>query len=80
MRISARLVSMIIRCATAALFTVLALPASAQDAQSLAREAKNPFADLINLQFFYDANLRVAPANETQQVLIIQAFWSKMNA
>jgi hypothetical protein len=58
--------------ATAALFTALASPAFAQDAQSLVKEAKNPFADLINLQFFYDANLRVAPANETQQVLTIQ--------
>lgn len=69
---SERLASMTDRFATAALFTVLAAPAFAQDSQSLAREAKNPFADLINLQFFYDANLRVAPANETQQVLIIQ--------
>ena len=72
MRMSERLASMTDRFATAALFTVLAAPAFAQDSQSLAREAKNPFADLINLQFFYDANLRVAPANETQQVLIIQ--------
>src|ERR1039457_1862072 len=70
--LSARLAPMIIRLATAALFTVLAVPAFAQDTQSLAREAKNPFADLINLQFFYDANLWVAPGNETQQVLTIQ--------
>ncbi len=72
LRSRARLTSLITRCATAALFAVLALPAVAQDTQSLAREAKNPFADLINLQFFYDANLRVAPGNETQQVLTIQ--------
>ena len=57
---------------TVALFTALAFPAFAQDAQSLTREAKNPFADLINLQFFYDATLRVMPANNTQQVLTIQ--------
>jgi hypothetical protein len=63
---------LLLRYATALLSTVLALPAFAQDTQSLAREAKNPFADLINLQFFYDATLNVAPANETQQVLIIQ--------
>jgi hypothetical protein len=58
--------------ATAALFVTLVSPAFAQDAQLLVKEAKNPFADLLNLQFFYDADLRVAPANETQQVLTIQ--------
>jgi hypothetical protein len=62
----------LIRNVTAALFTLLTLPAFAQDTQSLAREAKNPFADLINLQFFYDATLRAGPANETQQVLTLQ--------
>jgi hypothetical protein len=60
------------RSAPIALFTALAFPAFAQDAQSLTREAKNPFADLINLQFFYDATLGVAPANNTQQMLTIQ--------
>jgi len=58
--------------ATAALLAVLAVPAFAQDTQSLSREAKNPFADLINLQLFYDATLRVGPAGETQQVLTFQ--------
>jgi hypothetical protein len=62
----------LIRNAAAAHFAVLALPAFAQDTQSLAREAKNPFADLINLQLFYDATLRVGPVNETQQVLTLQ--------
>ena len=62
----------LLRCATAVLATVLASPAFSQEAQSLVKEAKNPFANLINLQFFYDANLHVAPANETQQVLTIQ--------
>ena len=60
------------RGAIVALLTILACPAVAQDAQLLAKQARNPFADLINLQLFYDANLRVAPANETQQELIIQ--------
>ena len=63
---------MLSRLSTAALFTALALPAIAQETRSLAREAKNPFADLVNLQFFYDANLGVAPANNTQQVLTVQ--------
>jgi hypothetical protein len=62
----------LIRCASAALLAALAFPAFAQDAQSLVREAKNPFADLTNLQFFYDATLGVAPANNTQQVLTFQ--------
>jgi hypothetical protein len=58
--------------ARAALFSALTLSASAQEAQSLAQEAKNPFADLVNLQFFYDANLGVAPANNTQQVVTVE--------
>ena len=58
--------------ATALLLAGFALHASAQETQSLARDAKNPFADLVNLQLFYDANLGVAPANNTQQVLTIQ--------
>src|SRR5450432_2986679 len=60
------------RIAAPALLTVLAVPAFAQDAPSLVQDAKNPFADLINLQLFYDANLGVAPANNTQQVLTLQ--------
>ena len=63
------------RCAElaiAALFIALPLPAFAQESQSLAQQARNPFADLVNLQFFYDANLGVAPANNTQQVLTVQ--------
>jgi hypothetical protein len=55
-----------------ALLVALAAPAHAQQAPSMAQEAKNPFADLINLQLFYDANFGVAPANNTQQVLTIQ--------
>jgi len=60
------------RLATAALLSAVALSASAQETQSLAQQAKNPFADLVNLQFFYDANLGVAPANNTQQVLTVE--------
>jgi hypothetical protein len=52
--------------------SVLALPALAQDAQSLVREAKNPFADVTNLQLIYDANLGLEPGNQTQQVLTVQ--------
>ena len=52
--------------------TIMVTPGFAQNTESLVREAKNPFADLINLQFFYDATLHVAPANETQQVLTFQ--------
>jgi hypothetical protein len=63
---------LLIRHATVALLSVLALPAFAQDAPSLVREAKNPFADLINLQFFYDATLGLGPGHETQQALTIQ--------
>jgi len=60
------------RLAAAAYLTAAALAASAQEAQSLAQQAKNPFADLVNLQFFYDANLGVAPANNTQQVVTFE--------
>ena len=60
------------RLATAALLSAVALSASAQETQSLAQERENPFADLVDLQFFYDANLGVAPANNTQQALTVQ--------
>jgi len=50
----------------------MVMPGFAQNTESLAREAKNPFADLINLQFLYDASLRVGPAGEPQQVLTLQ--------
>lgn len=61
----------LIRYAMAAL-SVLALPAFAQDTEPLVREAKNPFADLTNLQFFYDANLGLEPGNQTSQVVTFQ--------
>jgi hypothetical protein len=63
------------RFATAVLLAACALPAwaqDAQDAQSLAREAKNPLANLINVQFIYDAGLNVGPENKTQDTLTIQ--------
>src|ERR1017187_5481314 len=49
------------RCATAALLMFLAVPGLAQQDQSLAKEAKNPFANLIDLQFYNDVTLGVGP-------------------
>lgn len=60
------------RCAIAALPVIFARSVFAQDAPSLAREVKNPFANLINLQFFYDANLNTGPDHKTQHVLNIR--------
>jgi len=60
------------RCATAALLMFLAVPGLAQQDQSLAREAKNPFANLVNLQFYNDATLGIGPGKETQGVVTIQ--------
>ena len=57
-------------CAAAAIFAILWSTAFAQDAASLVREAKNPFADLTNLQFLYDATL--GPRSETSQVVTLQ--------
>ena len=62
----------LIRYATWVLLSVLASPALAQDAESLVRQAKNPFADVTNLQFFYDANLGFEPGHQTQQVVTLQ--------
>jgi hypothetical protein len=56
----------------AVLVAALALPAPAQDAQSLVKEAKNPLANLINVQFFYDALLNVGPDKNVQDTLTIQ--------
>jgi hypothetical protein len=60
----------LLRCATAALLLILSSTAFAQDAASLVREAKNPFADLINLQFLYDATLE--PRNPASQMVTFQ--------
>jgi hypothetical protein len=60
------------RCACAALLVSLAVPGFAQQDQSLAKEAKNPFADLINLQFYNDATLGVGPNKQTQGIVTIQ--------
>ena len=57
-------------CAAAAILSILWSTAFAQDAASLVREAKNPFADLTNLQFLYDATL--GPRNQTSQVVTLQ--------
>lgn len=56
----------------AMLLVFLAVPCLAQQEQSLAKEAKNPFANLVNLQFFYDATLGVGPDKQTQSVVTIQ--------
>jgi hypothetical protein len=61
-----------IRFAVIAILASFARPAFTQEAQSLVKEAKNPFANLINLQLFYDVYPGVAPANNTEQVLTIQ--------
>ncbi len=58
--------------AAAALLTAITVPAFAQDTPSVAREAKNPLANLINLQFLYDANLNIGPEDKTQDVFTIQ--------
>jgi hypothetical protein len=60
------------RLGIAVLLGAFALPAPAQDAQSLVREAKNPLANLINVQFFYDALLNVGPDKSVQDTLTIQ--------
>ncbi|MGO9424628.1 MAG: neuromedin U [Steroidobacteraceae bacterium] len=56
----------------AALFSVLAPPAMAQTGQSLVQLAKNPFADLTNLQFYNDVNLGLSPGNQTSQTVTFQ--------
>jgi hypothetical protein len=56
----------------AVLLAALASSAHAQDAQSLVREAKNPLANLVNVQFFYDALLNVGPDRNTQDTVTIQ--------
>jgi hypothetical protein len=56
--------------------TLLALawgqPGLAQDAPSLVQDAKNPFADLVNVQIFYDVSPGVGQADNTQQTLTLQ--------
>ena len=71
-KVSIPLSRMRIRYPIAVILTVWALPAFAQEAPGLVKDAKNPFADLINLQVFYDVYPGVAPANNTQQVLTLQ--------
>jgi hypothetical protein len=60
------------RRAIALLLMFLAVPGLAQQNQSLAKEAKNPFADVIDLQFYNDAILNVGPDKKTQGVVTIQ--------
>jgi hypothetical protein len=65
-------VSTLSRCAASTLLAVSTLPVFAQDTTSIAREAKNPLANLINLQFLYDANLNIGPQDKTQDIFTIQ--------
>ncbi len=51
---------------------VLGLPAMAQTGQSLVQLAKNPFADLTNLQFFCDDYLGLSPGNQSSQEVTFQ--------
>jgi hypothetical protein len=60
------------RAAALATLLVMALPAPAQQVQSLAQQAKNPLANLTNLQFFYDANLAVGQDKDTQSTVTFQ--------
>lgn len=62
----------IARLLIGALTALGALGVFAQEAPSLAREIKNPFAKLPNLQFFYDANLNTGPEHKTQHVLNVR--------
>jgi hypothetical protein len=60
------------RLVVAALLAHSALPVFAQDTQTLVRAAKNPLANLTNVQFIYDANLDTGARDKTQHVLNIQ--------
>jgi hypothetical protein len=46
--------------------------AAAQSTQPLVQQAKNPFADVTNLQFYFDANLGLPPGNQVQPVMTFQ--------
>src|SRR5208282_3061993 len=61
-----------LRGPAAVLMSVLALPAMGQTGQSLVQLAKNPFADLTNLQFFFDDYLGLSPGNQTSQAVTFQ--------
>ncbi len=54
------------------LYPSACVPAIAQDAPSLARAAKNPFSDVVNLQFIYDASPGMGAGNQTQHTLTLQ--------
>ena len=61
-----------VAAAAATLLFDLVGTALAQDTQSLARAAKNPLANVVNVQFIYDANLGVGAADKTQHELTFQ--------
>ena len=56
----------------AAFFAIRAVPALAQDAQELARAAKNPLANLISVSIFYDASFAGGLESKTEHVLTLQ--------
>lgn len=56
----------------AALFQIPWSTAFAQEAQSLVREAKNPFADVTNLQLLYDGSVATESREQTSQVVTFQ--------
>ena len=56
----------------AAFFAIRAAPALAQDAQELARAAKNPLANLISVSIFYDASFAGGLESKTEHVLTLQ--------
>lgn len=60
------------RAALASLMLVSS-SAPAEEGKPLAREIKNPFANLANLQVFYDANLNTGPEHKTQHVMNVRA-------
>jgi hypothetical protein len=61
-----------LRCALAVLLVTAASPDLAQDADPLAKEVKNPLANVTNVQFLYDADLNVGSQRDTEQVFTIQ--------
>ena len=59
-------------CIALGLLYLLPPEALAEEASSLARAAKNPLSDVVNLQILYDANLNTGPNRQAQHVLTLQ--------
>ena len=58
--------------AAAAFFAVRAVPALGQDAQELARAAKNPLANLTSVAILYDASFAGGLEGKTEHVVTLQ--------